>query len=229
MVAKLYGNKFTPEQIGTLTAANADSIYKPLELDEKIKENSANMQMKNEMMRQNQSDRRDKQSADSYQKAAHDLNTYRGNNAVQTAAGALTNVQNALSLADKGNLTPDQLHLFSSEMAKLATGGVPGHSDIEALMPNTMKTQLAKFTSFFANKPSDADAQAFIENNRGYLKELAKNYGNVVGQFQANTLDGYKHKLNPDDFKDLQSRYPLMQQSQQPSGSASQQKPSWAK
>lgn len=148
----------------------------------------------------------DKQ-ADYYQKASKDLESFRGNSAVQQANTALTNVSNAMSLADKGKLTPDQLHLFSSEMAKLATGGVPGSGEIEALMPNTLKTKAAKAISFFTNNPTDADAQAFIDNNKGYLKELMHNYGDVVDRYRNNTLDGYSKKItNPDYKKELQDK-----------------------
>ena len=145
-------------------------------------------------------------SADAYQKATHDINTFRGNTAIQQASSALINVQNALSLANRGKLSPSDLHLFASEMGKLATNGVPGHSEIAALVPNTAKSKLAEFVQFFSNNPSDADAQAFVDHNKTYLMELAKNYGKAVDTYKANILDGYKRKLDPEDYADLKKR-----------------------
>jgi hypothetical protein len=223
-IRKLYGDKFSEDQIKTMTGADQDLILKPLELNAKLEENKSNMQMRNEMMKQGQQDRRDKAQGDSYQKATHDLNTFRGNTAVQQASSALINVKNALSLANKGNLSPDQLHLFAAEMGKLATNGVPGSAEIQALIPDTMKTRMAKVTSFFSNSPSDADAQAFINNNKTYLNELANNYQGVVNKYQTNIIDGYKHKLSKDDFDDLSKRYAPVE----PVPAQSGKKPSWA-
>lgn len=145
-------------------------------------------------------------SDDAYQKAMKDMNSFRGNTAVQQAASAVTNAKNAMNLADKGNLSTSDLHLFASEMGKLATNGVPGQSEIDALVPNTAKTQLANVTQFFANSPSDADAQDFINHNKPYLKDLLNNYGGVVDTYKNNIVDGYKKKLDPDDYAELKGR-----------------------
>ncbi len=213
-IAKSLPGVYTPEQISQMTSADADVALKPAEFKAKLDQAKAQQdmlhedrQMKNMVLRQSAEDRSGKMQGDAYQKATHDLNSFRGNNAVQQASVALTNAKNALSLADKGNLSPDQLHLFASEMGKLATGGVPGHSEIEALIPDTAKSRLAKFQSFFSNNPTDADAQAFINNNKAYLHELLKNYQGVVDTYRTNTLDGYKKKLSPKDYDELKSRY----------------------
>lgn len=213
-IQRLWGDKFTPEQVSKITADDADLVYKPMELKSKLDQTKAAQEMAHEYRMARNQDRASKSQGDAYQKASHDVNTFRGNSAVQQAATALTNAQNALSLANKGKLSPDQLHLFASEMGKLATGGVPGHSEIEALIPNTAKTQLAKVTQFFSNSPSDADAQAFINNNKQYLNELVHNYRGVVNSYRDNILNGYKKKLSPEDMADLKSRNPYAEPAQ---------------
>lgn len=170
----------------------------------------ADMQKERDLRRQELGAQRDSatsaKSADAYQKASHDLNTFRGNAAVQQASSAMINVANALSLAEQGHLTPPDLHLFASELGKLATNGVPGHSEIAALVPDTAKKDLAKFISFWSNSPTDAQAQDFIDHNKTYLKELAKNYGKAIDTYKDNTLNGYKRKLSSEDYADLKQR-----------------------
>jgi hypothetical protein len=210
--AQLLPQNFDPTfvqnwQQHTLTG---DQYIKAQEAQAKIADTSENRAARLQAASQNQQDRQDKQSADAYQKASHDLETFRGNQAAQQASVALTNAKNALSLADKGNLSPDQLHLFASEMGKLATGGVPGQTEVEALVPDTAKARLAKVTSFFSNNPTDADAQAFINNNRSYLNDMVSNYQSVLDKYRENTLSGYKKKLSADDLADLRSRYPTL-------------------
>jgi hypothetical protein len=141
-----------------------------------------------------------------YQKASNDMEHYRGNNAAQQAAVALQNGRNALALAQMPGKSVEQLQLLAMEMAKMATGGVPGHAEIKTLVPDTVQTRLSLINKFLSNKPSDAQAGAFVKQNVAYINEMMNNYQNGLNDYKRKVLSGYKHSLPSEMYSDLEAR-----------------------
>lgn len=216
MVAKLYPGKFTPEQLGSLTAANADSIYKPLELDEKMKENSANMAMKNEIMKQGQQDRKDRKSGEAYTQMRKDMESFRGNAGARQASLDVLASQKALKLVegkDPNKLSTQDLQLLADEMGKIATGGIPGEHGVQALLPNNLQTKFAEMKNFLLSKPSDAQAGEYIKKNMSYLKDMQGVAGKTLNDYRGNIAKGYRNRVSPEDYAEAQKDYGLDQPS----------------
>lgn len=140
------------------------------------------------------------------------METFKGNKAVATAESNKLAADNAMAMLngkDLDNLNPTQIRLFNDELAKIATGGVPGEHGIEALMPNTLQTKIAQIQSFLSNSPTGAKAGDFLRQNLEYLKELRGISAQKVTDYRSNLLKGYKNRVKPEDLAEAQATYGL--------------------
>lgn len=211
MIQKLYPGKFTPEQLSKLSAADAqDVVFKPLELDEKIKEAQANHQM----LRQDRIDKAQTKATDAQSKVyttmRKDMESFRGNQAMQQAALAVLNSDKALALV-QSTPTPQNLNLLADEMGKIATGGVPGEHGTQALLPNNLYTKVAEIKSWVTGHPnaSSADVSEYLQNNKDYINQVKSIAAKGLHDYRTNIAKGYKARVSPDQYQEASDDYGL--------------------
>lgn len=139
------------------------------------------------------------------------LESARGNPAAAQAEKDLYSAQKANSLinmyGDPNKLSPQQVSLLVSEVAKIATGGVPTGHEQEALQPGTGASKLAALWSKLSNQPSPANAGAFIKQFKDYNDALSKDAQKVVQDKYGRVIETRKKQLGDDNYKSLQDQY----------------------
>lgn len=142
--------------------------------------------------------------AKAYSDARQKVASFRGNAGAQQASRDVLSVDKALLLVDKpGMKTTQDLQLLADEMAKIATGGVPGEHGVKALMPNNLQTKYAEMVNFLSSKPTDAQATEYLERNKQYLKDMNMVAKKTLYDYSKGLAKGYKKRLAADDFKEL--------------------------
>lgn len=211
MIQRLYPGKFTPEQLAKVSAADAqDVIFKPLELDEKIKATqetkAATIEERNARTQQKVSDAQ----AKSYTTLRKDLESFRGNQSAQQAALAVQNSDKALALV-QATPTAQNLNLLADEMAKIATGGVPGEHGTQSLLPNNLYTKIAEIKSWVTGHPnaSAADVSEYLQNNKDYINQVRTVAAKTLHDYRSNILKGYKHRVADSDYQEATDDYGL--------------------
>jgi hypothetical protein len=174
LIQKLYPGKFKPEDLDTLSAADlGDSIMKPLELDEKIKEHSADMAAQSEARRSERSDRnQDKKQAldDKYITHIEDKEAGWRSDPASTRFDAMLGATSAgKTLIDKYRGREDkmpiqEIHALVADRLKALTGATPTETEIAAQMPHTGSTTWGGVKSYFTGKPEAANAGGFVKN-----------------------------------------------------------------
>lgn len=221
MIKRLYPGKFSDEDLASITANDADSIYKPLELDEKIKER----QQEHEDSREEKSDKAGTKTsldqAKSYTAMRKDLETFRGNQSAQQAALAVQNSDKALALV-QSTPTIQNLNLLADEMGKIATGGVPGEHGTQALLPNNLYTKVAEMKAWVTGHPNAAapDVQEYLQNNQDYINQVKQVSSQTLHSYRTNIAKGYKGRVNPDNYQEAVDDYGLGGTASPASGSA---------
>jgi len=160
--------------------------------------------------KQNEKQKQDQDKA--YSDMRKDLETFRGNRPVQQAALDTYSAQKALALVkdkDPNTLTTQDLALLNNEIAKIATGGIPGEHGVQALMPNTLKTKAAEMQSFIMSKPSDAEAGEFVKKNLNYLQGMVNESNKNVRAYRSNLMKGYKNRVRKEDMDEAMSDYQM--------------------
>jgi hypothetical protein len=194
-----------------VTASDRDVIWDPIKLKEQMdmrkEQAAANLQMK-QLMFGKQSN--DKQSAAQNQTLGM-LESARGNPEV---SGALRNkllVKNAASLInqypDPNNMSPQEVSLLVTEIGKIASGGVPAEKELQTIMPNTMRSNLASLTSKLTNAPTPANAGAFIKKYQSYLGELDKNSSDVINEKYNRVIEAQKGRTGNDFYNSAKQLY----------------------
>jgi hypothetical protein len=147
-----------------------------------------------------------------YKNLRHDLETFRGNQAAQQASLGVLSANKALDIVkgkDPNTLTTQDLTLLSDELAKIATGGVPGEHGVHALMPNNLQTKYAELKNFVLSKPSDAQAGEYIKKNMEYLNAMKETSQKALNSYRNNIAKGYKKLVHPADFSEAMTDYGL--------------------
>jgi hypothetical protein len=206
-IAKLYPGKFSAEDLASVPASMSDTILKPVELESKIQEARDNHQMRIEMMRQ---------GADAKASAANDkemnqtqilLEQMRGSPAVAQAEKDIYASQKLNSLIGKGNLSPQQVQLAATEMAKMASGGTPSIHELQGLIPSTLPSGLAALAQKVMNKPVGADADAFVKQMQDYSNSIAKDAQQIVKDRYGRILEPRQRQLGETNYGNLTQRY----------------------
>lgn len=157
-------------------------------------------------------DKKDKEQGKAYSELINHLETFRGNRAAQQASQDVYSANKTLAMVankDPNTLTTQDLSLLASEMAKIATGGVPGEHGVQQLMPNNLNTKLAEMQSFLMSKPSDANAAEYIKKNMSYLKEMSGEANKTLANYRNNIVKGYKSRIRPEDYNEVVNTYGL--------------------
>ena len=152
-----------------------------------------------------------KESRDAEVKAETDMNSTRGKQALMMAQRNLMAVKNAQKMLeefpDTDKWTPQQVTLFNSEIAKIATGGVPTESQIHELSNPTAASGMANIVQRLTNVPTGADQSKFINLNKQYLEGLGGVAQQTIRDNIGNVAKSYQDKLGPEAYKKLLYRH----------------------
>lgn len=204
-IAAAYGDDFDD-----LSAADQKDVFKVLETKAKLDQSKDIADLRNDTARSKISEKTENDQASNYTKMRKDLESFRGNQAVQQAAVKVQNADTALAIVkgkDPNTLTSQDLRLLAEEMGKIATGGVPGEHGTEALMPNNLRQKLAEMQAFLTNKPTDAQAGEYIKHNMEYLEQMKEVAKGTLTRYRQNIAKGYKNRVKQDDYSEAMSDY----------------------
>lgn len=213
----LKGAGLDPSIIESMSAADIDSYIKaPLEQKEKLNERMQERQLqadsRNEMASNKRSDKTSDTQNKAYKTLVDSADNFRGNAAAGQANKNLLAADNALSMVngrDLDSLSQQQVQLFTDELAKIATGGVPSEGGTQALMPSNLSTQIAKMQNYLTSNPSPSKAGAYIRDNIAYLNELRANSQGMVDTYRRNKAMGSRALVSPDQLSEYNDRYNL--------------------
>jgi len=180
-ISKLWGDKFTPEQIAKVTADDADLIYKPMELKSKLEQTAATQQMlhedrqiKNEALRNSMKDKASAKVDEQDKKDAKALEDHlakgwvgRSGQAGQVQ-GTINSAERAEQLIDqgknqKGGLDARQIEELAQSAAKMLGGGATASARVDALVPHTFLGRAQSLKEWASNSPQGAEQQAFVD------------------------------------------------------------------
>lgn len=218
------------EDFDKITPAMKDSIWDPIKLkatiDEKRLENE-NKLINSRSLADDRKSKADSKVSGDQDKAYADLRSklesFRGNQGAQQASRDILSSKKTLLMIenkDPNTLSVQDLHLLAGEIAKIATGGIPTESGVEALMPKSSQMVFSKLTSFLQNKPTDAQAGEFIKHNLSYLKEMQGAAEGTINQYRSNIAKGYKNRIRKEDMDEAAADYGFGQRAQQPQQSS---------
>lgn len=106
------------------------------------------------------------------------------------------------------NTMPDaQLHLLASEAGKIASGGVPGMTELYNITPHGVTQRLQKIASDFYNEPTPARAGAYIKEIERYANGLMEDAKGEITDKYGRVIESNVNQLAPDDYKLLQDQY----------------------
>lgn len=210
-VKTLYKGKFTDDQIANLSAADSELLMKPLELDAKIKETADNHQALRETRNMAMMDRAGKQQDQAMGKTMGMLESARGSPAVGQAEKDLYAVDKVNSMVnlygDPNKLNPQQVQLLASEVAKIASGGVPTEHELQGLNPSTIPSSLAGLAQKLTNSPTPARAGEFVKAMQDYTNSLQKDAQKVIQDKYGRVIDSSKKQIGDSNYQTLQDKY----------------------
>ncbi len=147
-----------------------------------------------------------------YSDAYKEARTAKGEPGVQQAMKALVNVKNANGIISKyvtpdmapeqqtaalDRMTPQEASFLTSEIGKIASGGVAGEHTQNSMSAHTLDSSWAEFKQKFGT-PQGAQLGAFIMNNRSYLDELQKTNQSVVDDHVNSVFKENENRFTPD-------------------------------
>lgn len=139
------------------------------------------------------------------------LTSARGDPEVGQALKNKLSIQNTWSLLnqykDPNQMSQQELQLAVQEMVKVATNGVPGAAEVNALMPNTWQGNLKVLASKATNQPTAANAGAFIDRYKTYLKELDKNSTDAINSKFEKIIDSNSGRIGQDNATALKKTW----------------------
>lgn len=203
----------TPEQLDAASPETLEKIQRGVEsMANRATQSEANAIAKQAVTQGKMTQDQAKAYSDMRQK----LESFRGNKAAQQASIDILSADKALQLVknkDPNTLTTQDLQMLSTELSKIASGGVPGEHGIKSLMPNNLQTKWAEMQNFITSKPTDANAAAYIQKNMRYLEDMKDVADTTLGKFRSGIMKGFKGRVRPEDYQEAQQDYPLKQTS----------------
>ena len=147
-----------------------------------------------------------------YTELTNKVMTPRGNQNVQQAQINLRNIQSAQDLINQysGNLdqmTPQDYGLLTTELGKIAHGGVASEHTQNTIAASTLKSQWDGLMQKVGGQPTGADLGAFIQNNQKYLSNLKDINQGEVNNYVQGIYNGYKDRLTPEQQAMFQSEH----------------------
>lgn len=145
------------------------------------------------------------------QNAVQLLETSRGNPAAQQAERDLYAAAKANSLVslypDPNKMPQQQVQLLVQELGKIASGGTPTMHELDGLTPNTLTGKLASQYSRLVDKPTAANAGAFIQEYQRYSNALSYDAQNEVKNRYSRILESKRPTLSRSEYDNLKQQY----------------------
>lgn len=152
-----------------------------------------------------------KQQNAELQKTIQLLESARGNPAASQAEKDLYAAQKANSLfnryKDPNQMSNQETQLYATEIAKMASGGVPSIHELQGLNPATIPASLASIAQKFANNPEPANAGEFMKRYKAYSDGLADDARQVIEDKYGRIIESKKDALGDNNYKKLQDNY----------------------
>ncbi len=108
---------------------------------------------------------------------------------------------------DMNAMTPQETSLITSEVAKIAQGGVPGKEELKALKVNALPSWFASEAQKLTNNPIPAQAGKFMQKYKDYLEELQNNAKEVINDKITRVIDTHEGRMNPSTAKLYREKY----------------------
>lgn len=216
LIQKLYPGKFSDEDLADLSAADiGDAVMKPLELDQRIQAHKDEMIQRGKdryAAAENKMDQRSTERQDGAMKNTQALlESARGNPAAAQAERDIYAASKARSLMnlypDPNHLSQAQVRLLASEVAKIASGGVPTQHELEGIAPETMKGKMSEYVSKLINEPTDANAAEFIKRYKDYTDALTKDAQGFIQDKYGRVIETNKDQLGDKHYQALKTHY----------------------
>lgn len=205
-IAKAYGDNWQ-----NVTAADSENIFQPLKLKETM---DARKEATAARLQQGQ-DSRDAKANDKQNQALQQttsmLEQMRGSPAAAQAEKDIYAAQKVNSMVnlygDPNKLNPSQVQLLATEVAKIASGGVPSTHELQGLNPSTISSSLASLAQKVMNKPEGANAGEFVKAMQDYTNSLTKDAKEVIKDRYGRIIETNRNRLGDDNYNTLQSNY----------------------
>lgn len=139
------------------------------------------------------------------------LESARGNPAAAQAERdiyAATKAKSLMNLmGDPNNLSNQMVNLLHQELAKIATGGVPSQHELEGLDSGALKGKLAGVYQVFSNKPTPANAGAFLKQYDQYANALTGDAQKFIKDKYGRILESRRNRLGERNYGDFKQQY----------------------
>lgn len=139
------------------------------------------------------------------------LESARGNPAVGQAEKDLYSAKKAQALFNKykdpNQMSSPEVQLYATEIAKIASGGVPTIHELEGLNPSTLPKSLAQAAQIFSNKPEPANAAEFLKRFNEYGNILQKDAQEVLQDKYGRVIDVNRDRVGEKNYGNLQKKY----------------------
>lgn len=108
---------------------------------------------------------------------------------------------------DLNKLSMPEVQLLTSEVAKIAQGGVPHKEELAALKPNGVPQWLSAAASKVTGAPTPANAGAFLKVYKEYLEDLTKNAKGIINDKVGRVIDTHEGRMNSQTAKLYREKY----------------------
>lgn len=147
-----------------------------------------------QQLKQHNEDLQKQKNVDSMnQKVGQQLESIRGNKAIQNDLETIRRTKNFTETAnlypDKDKIPADVLSRLNQDMGVIFSGGVAGTGILKEGANPTIAKQLAQGLSYLNNHPTGANAKAFVQQNQAIINQLSKSA-------EGRVSDMYRRKLN---------------------------------
>lgn len=120
------------------------------------------------------------------------------------------NTQKILDLIgdkDPNKLNPNMVQLLSSEVGKVATGGVPTEETLKNLSPSDAKMIMARTKQYLTSNPQAGEQGAFVEVFKDYAKTLQHGANKVIDSNMGKLGKAYEPWVNKGDYANFQKTF----------------------
>jgi hypothetical protein len=203
------------KQMQAKQAQAAKSADLAARLKEKQMEVASRAQMTQAYKDLARQDKQNKQGQDQANKTFTQAEQLRGNPAIQQDMRTIQRVQNAMSIIKQyknpNDIPPNVLNILNTDLATIASGGVPGEGLIHEVATPTFMSKAAGGIQQFLNKPTGANAAAFVKQNENIFNTLAsdaqtrlqeryRRIGNTLGHdLPSASRENYRRTYLPND------------------------------
>ena len=101
-----------------------------------------------------------------------------------------------------------QANLLTTEIAKVASGGVPGQYGQKEVEAKTLASNWADFEAKVGGNPTPAQLAGFIQNNIDYLQDMKGTNDGVIKNYEKSIYNSVRSSLTPEQDAQWKQDYP---------------------